>query len=256
MAIGYPTNIVILIVATMAATGIAVWLIFSQTLRKFSPQVSRAWSWAAAIVLAAWFIGRLALSIFPPNGTMLDTMYLISFLVVGILVGVLPLALSPTFRQVVRSIPETWLVGVHAIRVLGVLFLALLDMKLLPPEFALSAGYGDITVGVLALVMVYLLATRKPYARALVIGWNLLGLLDFVGALVTGLFFIGPYAAQLASHGVSLLYLNYVFFIPSFGVPLYTVLHMYSLRQMFTARSNQKEREPETPVHAAAFSGR
>jgi hypothetical protein len=88
------------------------------------------------------------------------------------LAGILPLLISPTFRQIVRAVPETWLVGIQAIRVAGFLFLALMDMKLLPAEFALPAGYGDVTVGLLALGMVYLLANRKPYARALAIGWK------------------------------------------------------------------------------------
>jgi hypothetical protein len=71
------------------------------------------------------------------------------------------LLISPTFRQLVRAIPETWLVGIHTIRVAGFLFLALMDMGLLPAEFALSASYGDMIVGLLALAMVYLLAKRK-----------------------------------------------------------------------------------------------
>src|SRR5262249_60318575 len=134
--------------------------------------------------------------------------------------GFVPLALAPTSRQIVRPMPGTWLVGIHAIRMEGVLFLTLLDMKLLPPEFAVPAGIGDFITGALALVMVYVLATRKPYARALVIAWNLLGLLDFVVALGTGLTFIRPYATQLVANGVGVLYLNYVFLIPTIAIPI------------------------------------
>src|SRR6266566_2448019 len=95
-----------------------------------------------------------------------------------------------------------------------------MDMHLLPAAFALPAGYGDMTVGLLALGMVYLLAKRKPYARAFLIGWNVLGLLDFVVALTTGFTIVGSFAAQVAASGVSPLYLNYVGIVPSFGVPL------------------------------------
>ncbi len=158
------------------------------------------------------------------------------FLVLGTLAGILPLLISPVFRQIVRAIPETWLVGLQAIRVAGFLFLALMDMRLLPAEFALPAGYGDITVGLLALGVVYLLANRKPYARALAIGWNALGLLDLVSALTTGIIYIGPFAAQVAASGGSPLYLNYVLIIPSFGVPLFALLHVYSLFQILSAR--------------------
>ncbi len=143
------------------------------------------------------------------------------FLVLGTLAGILPLLISPVFRQIVRAIPETWLVGIQAIRVAGFLFLALMDMRLLPAEFALPAGYGDVTVGLLALGA---------------IGWNALGLLDLVSALTTGIIYIGPFAAQVAASGGSPLYLNYVLIIPSFGVPLFALLHVYSLFQILSAR--------------------
>src|SRR5262249_24538105 len=147
IVIGYPTNIVILIVATLAALGFGAWLILSRTLQQFPQGIARNWRWSAGIVLAAWFIARLALAGFPPGGEVQGAPYLIAFLVTGIVVGLLPLVRSPTFRQIVHAIPETWLVGVHAIRVMGVLFVALVDMKLLPAEFGLSAGYGDVAVG-------------------------------------------------------------------------------------------------------------
>jgi hypothetical protein len=179
--------------------------------------------------------------------------YIIAFLALGLLAGILPLLLSPTFRQIVRAIPPTWLIGIHAIRLLGFLFLALMDMQLLPGAFALPAGYGDITVGLLALGMVYLIAMRKPYARTLAIGWNLLGLLDFVGALITGILYIGPFAAQLAASGVSPLYMNYVLIVPSFGVPLYTLLHIYSLFQIASARGDTTRQDVEAAVHTPVF---
>src|SRR5262249_7585979 len=116
----------------------------------------------------------------------------------------------------------------------GFVFLALLDMKLLPAEFALPAGYGDMIVGLLALAVVYSLAKRKPYARAFTIAWNILGLLDFTTALTTGNIYLAPFASQLAASGISPLYLNYVLIVPTFAVPLLTVLHLYSLVQMLS----------------------
>jgi hypothetical protein len=161
----------------------------------------------------------------------------------GLLAGILPLLLSPVFRQIIRAVPATWLVGIHAIRLAGFNFLALMDMKLLPAEFALPAGYGDMTVALLALGLVYLLVKRKPYARALAIGWNGLGLLDFVVALTTGFMIVGPFTAQVAASGVSPLYLNYVAIVPSFGVPLFTLLHIYSLFQLLSARVDKTKQD-------------
>ena len=258
-AIGFPTNVVILTVAVMAALATGSWFMLLQGLRRLSLPNGRSWLWAAAIALAALLIIRVMLAVYPPGETVLGTPYIVAFLVVGIFVGLLPLTLSPTFRQVVRSIPPSWIIGLHGIRVAGMLFLALLDMKLLPPEFALPAGYGDITVGVLALALIYRLETRRPVSRTLLIGWNMLGLLDLIVALITGSIFIGPFAAQLAASGVNVLYLNYVLIVPSFGVPLLAVLHFYSLYQTLSARATEMtsnpERAPQSPARVSFQTG-
>ena len=250
MSIGFPTNTVIWILATMIGVAAGTWLSLSEALSQLpmAQHIKRNWRWGVAILLIAWLLVRLALAVRPPNGAVLTTPFVVGFIVFGVSVGTLPLLISPVFRQIVRTIPETWLVGIHAIRVAGFLFLALLDMYLLPAHFALPAGYGDMTVGLLALVVVYLLTKRNPYACTLAIGWNLLGLLDFIVALTTGITYIGPFAAQLATSAVSLGYLNYVLIIPTFGVPLFTLLHIYSLFQMLSSPVEKVKQGFETRV--------
>jgi hypothetical protein len=256
MALGFPTNTVVAIIAAMLGASAGAWFSLARGLRQLSlaPHFQRRWRWGAAIVLLTWLLVVLALAVNPPGDAVLGAPYVIAFLGFGLLAGLLPLLLSPTFRQIVRAIPATWLIGIHAIRLLGFLFLALMDMRLLPAQFALPAGYGDMIVGLLALGMVYLLGQRRPYARVLGIGWNLLGLLDFVGALITGILYIGPFAAQLAASGVSPLYVNYVLIVPTFGVPLYTLLHIYSLFQFLSARGGQATPGLEAPLHPPVFA--
>jgi hypothetical protein len=256
LAIGFPTNTVVAIIAAMIAAGGGAWFSLAHSLRRLpsARHIQRRWTWGAAIVLLSWLLVVLALAASPPGGVVLGAPYIIAFLGLGLLAGLLPLLLSPTFRQIVRATPATWLVGIHAIRLLGFLFLALMDMRLLPAAFALPAGYGDITVGLLALAMLYLLAQHKPYARTLAIGWNLLGLLDFAIALMTGVLFIGPFAAQLAASGVSPLYVNYVLIVPSFGVPLYSLLHIYSLFQLVSTQLGKTTPGLEAPIHPPVFS--
>src|SRR5262249_2642959 len=149
---------ILMIVVLMIATGIAAWfsLLRGIGLSTLSPQVKRGWRWGVAIVLSVWLLVRIALAANPP-GVVNATLYTVGLLVFGLVLGILPLMLSPAFRQVVHAIPQTWLVGVHAIRLGGFLFLALMDMKLLPGSFALPAGYGDMIVGLLSLGVVYLL---------------------------------------------------------------------------------------------------
>ena len=65
----------------------------------------------------------------------------------------------------------------------------------------------------------------------------MLGLLDFVSALANGVSSIAPFAIQLQAAGVSLAYLNFVLIVPAFGVPLYALLHVFSLFQLVSSRA-------------------
>lgn len=255
-ALGFPTNTVVVILMMMFATASGAWFMLSHGLRRTdaAPHIKRRWRWGAAFVLTIWLLGPLLFALNPPGGATLTPPLLAAFITLGMLVGLPPLLFSSTFRQILHAIPETWLVGLHATRLGGFAFLALMDMRLLPAEFALPAGYGDMAVGLLALGVVYLLANRKPGARAFTVAWNGLGLLDFVVALTTGILFIGPHAAQLAASGVSLRYLNFVFIVPSFGVPLYTLVHIYSLFQMFSPHADATPSRIGESAHAPVFS--
>ncbi len=252
MSIGFPTNTVVLIVAGMIGVGVASWFTLSQILRQvpIAPHLKRTWRWGTALVLLIWLLVCLAVAVNPPGGAVVPPALPIAFLVVGVLAGMVPLLISPAFRQSVRTIPPTWFVGIHAIRVGGFTFLALLDMKLLPAAFALPAGYGDMTVALLALGVVYLMAVRNPAARVLAMGWNVLGLLNFAIAVATGVLSFVPFSAQLAASGSSPLYLNYVLIRPAFGVPLYALLHLYSLFQMGSTRVEETKRGRELSEEA------
>jgi hypothetical protein len=107
-------------------------------------------------------------------------------------------------------------------------------------------------VGLLALGVAHLLDQRRPRARALAIGWNVLGLLNFATAFATAFaadfVYLGPFATRLAAFGVSLLYLNYVLLIPSFIVPLFSLLHVFSLFQILSPgqRAQAAEHHPRS----------
>jgi hypothetical protein len=251
----FPTNTVLALVAVMLSTAIAAWSTLSRALTHvpLRRQTRATWRWGAGLVLGAWLLGRLALTLNPPNGSFLPFFpYIAGFAGTGVLFGLGALVISPVFRQVVRAAPQTWLIGVQAIRLAGFLFLALLDMGRLPAAFALPAGYGDMAVGLLALATVAALLDDKPYARSLAIGVNLLGLLDLVVAVGTGLASIGPFVLQLQTAGVSPLYLNYVLIVPAFGVPLFALLHVYSLFQLFSPAALHQEAAPRPAAMLAS----
>jgi hypothetical protein len=246
-----PVHTSAFIVALMVATGIGTWLLLSFGLRRTSiaPATARRWRWALGLGLTTWLGARLALASRPPGSELLATPYSFlsfAFLLVGLTAGLLLLA-APSFRSVIRTAPIRWLVGLHAIRIGGFAWLALADMHLLPAGFAVPAGYGDMSVGVSALVVVLLLVRRHPRARAAVIAWSILGLADFVVAVTAAFLAMPAFVDQLVAAGAPLAYLNYPFLIPSFGVPLFGLLHVYALIHVWSA-GTRSDRSPDRAV--------
>jgi hypothetical protein len=93
----------------------------------------------------------------------------------------------PATSRALASIPLPALIGVHAIRILGFLFLLLLAAGRLCAPFAPSAGWGDIIAGATAMPVAWALSTRGARVRWLVLLWNSFGLLDLLAAATLGM---------------------------------------------------------------------
>ncbi|MGH7742821.1 MAG: hypothetical protein ACRENS_12470, partial [Candidatus Eiseniibacteriota bacterium] len=104
-----------------------------------------AWRTRLAVSSAAWFVAMVVLSsaeLFSRTGQF-GMIALVAAVTVPLVAGVVVLSRSPRAHFFANSIPLPVLVGVHAGRLLGVLFLALYQSGHLPATFALTAGRGD-----------------------------------------------------------------------------------------------------------------
>jgi hypothetical protein len=132
---------------------------------------------------------------------------------------------SKSFREWVLSLNPRTLTLVHAERIGGLVFLAMYTYNILPGMFALPAGWGDIAIGATA----YLAATRlvSNHKRAF-IAWQLLGILDLVVALS-----MAAVSSLLHPHGITTAPMAELplSLIPSFGVPLFLILHIICIAQ-------------------------
>jgi hypothetical protein len=91
---------------------------------------------------------------------------------------------SKQVREIIAAVAQSQLVAFQFYRVLGVTFLVLYAAGQLPGIFALPAGWGDVMVGLTAL-MVGARAARSENDQ-LVTLWNWLGISDLVIAVATG----------------------------------------------------------------------
>lgn len=135
--------------------------------------------------------------------------------------------LSAGLRAWVEELDLALVVGVQAWRVIGVSFLLIWGLGVLPGSFAIAAGYGDVAVGILAMAAALLVARRAPGWRRAAWAVVALGLLDFLLAFATAILsdtgrllnFAGAPTAD-AMEALPLV------LIPAFGVPFFTLLHV------------------------------
>jgi hypothetical protein len=194
------------------------WVGLSAGIRALPGQdaTRRRWIVGSAVVLAAWFIGIVLLA---SNGVFrADAPRIPAALLLTLAAGYL-LLLSRTFRAIVGNIPQHWLIGIQAFRILGGVFLVRYFQGELPGIFAIPAGVGDVLTGLSAPLVAYWWLVGKTYARPAAIAWNLFGMADLVNAVLIGVL-TGGGGGGLVFPAV---------LIPIYAVPRAFLLHSYSL---------------------------
>jgi len=141
--------------------------------------------------------------------------------------------LRPGFRAFALGIDLRWLTAIQAWRVIGVTFLAFYAFGLLPGLFAWPAGLGDAAVGLAAPFVLLAMLRDAPNWRSQVAWLNIAGLIDFAGAIGTGVLTSNS-SLGLLSDGRTYVSLGELplSLVPTFAVPLWIIFHMISLLQL------------------------
>jgi hypothetical protein len=133
---------------------------------------------------------------------------------------------SESIARLVSAIPLQWLVAAQVYRVAGVIFVVLWADGRLPWQFALPAGIGDVTTGIVAVVVALLLAQKTAGARGAAYIWCLFGIADLVVAVTMGAVTSPGRPHLLAFDAPNLLISSYpLVMVPTFAVPLALMLH-------------------------------
>jgi hypothetical protein len=186
-------------------------------------------------VLAGWFALVLAIgatgALSPGDGTGVPGL--------GLTVAAPVAALTFAFfairsiRDAMLAIPLPALVAVNAIRILGVIFVALYSAGKLPAPFAPSAGWGDIFAGVTALPVAWAMLAFGSRARPLALLWNTIGIADLVNAVALGaLSAPGPLQVFLGPPTSALMTTLPWLIIPGFLVPSLMFIHVVIFYRM------------------------
>ena len=184
------------------------------------------------IIVLCWFLLSLFLNyqgIFKSNPDEAPLAFLLSVIGPPIIFGLL-YVLSSEFRQLILKVDIKLITAIQAWRLVGVMFLVLYFYDLLPGTFAWPAGVGDIIVGAYAPFVVSDLANQTKNWIKHAITLNILGLLDFVGAIGGGVLSGGTPVGVLSSSVTSDIMQDLpLALIPTFAVPFWIILHIISL---------------------------
>lgn len=168
------------------------------------------WLWLGT----AFFVGQqLLLQRLPPFGLPAVVLGLSALL----LLAYFRLA---TVRAWVDALDLRTLILLHVTRFVGLYFIVLSRRGLLPYDFAVPGGIGDIIVATLALIVVFAPLAEASRARAIRI-WNVIGLIDIALVVLTAarLNLANPLQmSAMTSLPLSLL--------PTFLVPLLIATHI------------------------------
>jgi hypothetical protein len=150
---------------------------------------------------------------------------------------VLSLAASERLRSFALGLDLRLVTMLQAWRVLGAVFLVLYAQGTLPGLFAWPAGLGDVAVGVAAPFVVLAMIKGRSGWQGRLLALNVGGLVDFLAAVGTGLLTSRTSLGVLAGEIDSGIMLELpLALIPTFLVPLFTILHVVSLLQLRQAR--------------------
>lgn len=192
-----------------------------------------------AYVLLIWFLLVL-------GGSLLGTFVqspLVLYVVIGVPVVVYMAGylLSAAFRRFIGALvgDPFSITAFQVYRVLGV-SMAIQALKgALPAVFGLPAGFGDLFIGLTALLAAAAFASGTTSGKAVFVLWNVLGLLDLFIAVSTA-----ALAASVLSGPVTMapMRLYPLSLVPAFGVPLAFLLHFTGLARFWSLSRQQENR--------------
>ena len=183
-------------------------------------------------LLATWFIAVTAAAV---AGAWLDPAVPrpLGYLIPALLLA-LVLWRAGWLQAAVQALSPSAIPWLQTLRIGGGLTLfAAWASGFAPWGWVVSAGTGDILVGLGAAAVAALLGTGLAWSRSAAIAWNVFGLVDLAHTLVRGLLSAPGPQQRIFETPPNLVPVVFPFiYLPAFIVPLTILLHILSLQQL------------------------
>lgn len=186
-------------------------------------------------VLALWAAIALQLSqanIFNVPATMGEPPVVLMLLLGGAAALWALARLTATGRRISDAADPGLLAAFQIPRVMGGLFLIGWAAGVIPWQFALPAGLGDIWAGIVGYQAWKAVRTGAPDARRKLVLANVIGIGDFVIAVLTGIATSEGFAHLWARDVPNIINLHPLAMFPGFFVPLFLAFHLVLISRL------------------------
>jgi len=135
------------------------------------------------------------------------------------------------FKRLLKSVTLDALIRLHIFRLLGVFFILLYCYHLLPTDFALSAGLGDIITAIFSIFVSKWVTERKAWRTKAVYAWNIFGMLDIISLLILAFINSQPAGVNSGPTIQEMTMFPFVWF-PAFAPATILFLHVAVFRKL------------------------
>lgn len=144
--------------------------------------------------------------------------------------------LTATGRRISDAIDQTALMGFQTFRIMGGVFILGWLVGEIPWQFALPAGLGDIWAGIAGYRAMNAVNRGAADAETKILWANVIGLADFVVAVLAGLITLKVSCISSPKTGRTFINAYPLGLFPAFIVPLFIAFHLVSLGKLRQAR--------------------
>ena len=190
-------------------------------------------------VLALWFgiaVPMAKAGYMMPPPTLADPPIILVFMLGGAGILFALARFTQTGRRITDTTDQSLLIGFQSFRVMGGIFLLGWAFGYIPWEFALPAGLGDVWAGIAGYRAMQSVRRGDEDAHRRVFWANIIGLGDFVVAVLTGLMTSEGFLHLLSRDAPNIINQYPLALFPAFFVALFMAVHFVSLARLRDAR--------------------
>ncbi len=186
-----------------------------------------------AVALSVWLliVGLLAASGFYADTTAVPPRFV--FLIVPVVAMVILAAISPAVGRGASFVPQVWLIGLQAFRVVMELILWMLYRQgVVPIQMTFEGRNFDVLVGIAALLMLIPMLRGWRPKRAVIVAFNVAGLIALTNIVVIALLSAPTPFRQFMNEPANTFVTAVPYcWLPALVVPCAYLFHIMSLRR-------------------------